>query len=655
VTRPADASGPASHGEVLLLLSDAERAALLADMLSRSRTVTIADHDEALDGRFDIAIVDGPVLQRLWRRVVERKRADAPTYLPFLLVTTPADVGLFARFLWTAVDELIHAPIQAPELLARVDVLLRAREASRKLRDHSEERFRRYFDHDPAGQWVAAADGRLLQCNAAFAAIVGATTSDEAARRTWTDLLPDPAEAERLLGRLARGERIDAQEFTLRRADGTLREVLLSAAARVEEGRVTELQGSMVDVTQRRTAEQRYWLGQRLETVGQLAGGIAHNYNNMLSAILGYADLLLADLPLGDPRRHDVDEIRKAALRSAELTRQLLAFSRQQVLQPVELNLNEVVGGMERALRSAAGAGVMLRVGLDPALPAVVADRSQVEQVLLNLVLNARDAMPEGGELTVTTERLHLAAPDRSHRGVEIPAGTYAILNVRDSGVGMDAETRARAFEPFFTTKPPGVGTGLGLPTAYGIVKQSGGFIWVDSAPGHGTTVRIYLPEGRPAVAAADPPRAPDRGPGERAGETVLLVEDEDAVRVMAARILRQRGYAVLEAGDGSAALAALAAHVGPLDILVTDVVMPGMDGVELAREVTRLRPEARVLFVSGYAQRDALKGLSIPSPTLVQKPFRIGELVGAIRKLLGPERADRDPGSESVRPTDAA
>jgi PAS domain S-box-containing protein len=650
VTPPAERRSSAVEGEVLLFLSSPESAASLADMLARSRTVLVAEDDTALDRHFDLAIVDGPVLQRLWRRIVERKRAAAPASLPFLLAATPADAGLFARFVWTAVDEVIQAPVQAPELLARVDVLLRARAASRPP-EPVDERHRRFFDNDLAGRWIAAPDGRLISCNPAFARMVGADSVEDACRRTWRDLLVAAPAGEEFLARLARGDRFEAHEATLRTVDGKSVEVLLSACSFREEGRLVEIQGSLVDVTPQRHAERRYWLSQRLETVGKLAAGIAHNYNNMLSTILGYSDLLLTDLPLGDPRREDVAAIRTAALRSAELTRQLLAFSRQQVLNRVELDLNDVLSGMERAIRSLIGDEIVGTFKLDTRLPPVTADRSQIEQVLLNLVLNAREAMPAGGELTVTSSRLDLAAPDRSHGGVEIPAGTYAVLSVKDTGVGMDAETRAQAFEPFFTTKPQGSGAGLGLPTAYGIVKQSGGFIWVESEPAKGTTVRVYLPESRaPAPITAVP--ATNGARAHHPGEAVLLVEDDDAVRVMAARILRQQGYVVLEAHHGAAALAALREHEGRIDILVTDVLMPEMDGVELAQAVTRCRPETRVLFMSGYAQRDLLSGATTPGATLLQKPFRIGELVGAIRKVL-----DAEPGAvlNSASSTDAA
>ncbi|HEU4649272.1 MAG TPA: ATP-binding protein [Gemmatimonadales bacterium] len=653
MTDPAERRSSAVEGEVLLLLSDPEDAALLADLLARSRTVILGEGDAALDRDFDLAIVDGPVLQRLWRRIVERKRIAAPASLPFLLLATPADAGLFARFVWTAVDELIQAPVQAPELLARVDVLLRARAAARPP-DPANERHRRFFENDLAGRWVAAADGRLVSCNLAFARMLGAASVEDACRNSWRDLLSATPAGEEFLARMARGDRIEAHEAMVRAADGTLIEGLLSTCGFREDGRLVETQGTLVDLAPRRQAEQRYWLGQRLATVGKLTAGIAHNYNNRLSTILGYSDLLLADLPLGDPRREDIEAIRAAALRSAELTRQLLAFSRQQVLHRMELDLNDVVSGMERAIRSVIGEEIVGIFELDTELPAVTADRSQIEQVLLNLVLNAREAMPGGGKLVIATSRLCLAAPDRSHEGVEIPAGAYAVLTVRDTGIGMDAETRARAFEPFYSTKPEGLGAGLGLPTAYGIVKQSGGFIWLESGPGTGTTARVYLPEDRASVPVA----AASAGNGAsapRRGEAVLLVEDDDAVRVMAARALRQQGFAVLEANHGAAALAALNEHAGRLDILVTDVVMPEMDGVELAQAVTRLRPETRVLYMSGYAQRDLLSGAATPGATLLQKPFRVGELVGAIRKVL-----DAAPGTTlnlaaPIVPTDAA
>jgi two-component system cell cycle sensor histidine kinase/response regulator CckA len=628
-------------GEVLLLLSDSESAGLLADMLGRSRRVTIGESESAVAGRYDLGVVDGPTLQRLWRRIAERKRSDGPALLPFLLVTTPQDVGLFARFLWTAVDEVIQTPVQTPELLARVDVLLRVREASVRLRDHAEERFRQFFETDPAGKWVAAPDGRILLCNPALAVHLGFASVEEACRHTWGDVISDPVAAADFGALLARGAPLDGYEMELTRGDHTRIHVLQHAVPRLEEGRLVEIQGYLVDVSERRRLERRLHMVERLEAIGKLAGGIAHNFNNMLSTILGYSDLLMTDLPMGDPRRQEIEEIRKAALRSAELTRQLLAFSRQQVLQPSELRLNDVVAAMERTFRGLLGDRIDVVMGLDGVLGPVIADRSQLEQVVLNLVLNARDALAgmERGELKLETAALRLEVANRTITGVEIPAGDYAVLRVHDSGRGMDAATRARAFEPFFTTNRAGEGVGLGLATAYGIVKQSGGFIWIDSELGRGTTVSVYLPLAKvtgPRPQAVSSAPAPDAA----AGETLLLVEDEDSVRVMAARILRQRGYTVLEAANGGEALAMLERYDGPLDLLVTDITMPEIGGVELAERLTGLRDGVRVLFVSGYSELDPALTHAAATATLLNKPFRAGELLTAVRRILDGAKA---------------
>ena len=626
MTAERGGEGPGqTTGDVLLLLSDGESAGLLAEMLARGRRVTIAESEGALDGRYDLGIVDGPTLHRFWRRMVERKRSESPSLLPFLLVTTPNDVGLFARFLWTAVDELIQTPVQAPELLARVDLLLRSREASLRLRDHSEERFRHFFETDPAGKWVAAPDGRILLCNPAFAAFAGFASVEQACRHTWADLIADPVTAAAFGAALQQGKPLDGFEMELGRPGGTTTHVLLHAVPRFADGEVVEIEGHLVDASESRRFERRLYMVERMEAIGKLAGGIAHNFNNMLSTILGYSDLLLADLPIGDPRREEIEEIRQAAIRSAEL------------------EVNDVVTAMERTFRGLLGDQLDLALGLDPAVGPVVADRSQLEQVLVNLVLNARDAMAghERGELRIETTPLTLTRPDRTSAGVEVPSGDYVVLRVRDTGRGMDSETRARAFEPFFTTTRAGEGIGLGLATAYGIVKQSGGFIWIESEPGRGTAVSVYLPVAR-APRLAERPTPVPLSLEAVGGETVLLVEDEDSVRVMAARILRQRGYTVLEARNGTAALALLERHEGQIDLLLTDIVMPEMNGIELAERVVGLREGIRVLFMSGYAEGGP--GLGHPGATLLHKPFRAAELLGTVRRLIDGPRVGEEP-----------
>jgi len=386
-------------------------------------------------------------------------------------------------------------------------------------------------------------------------------------------------------------------------------------------------------VSAQRQLEEQLRQSQKMEAVGQLAGGIAHDFNNLLTAILGSTQLLLHNTPSGDPRREDAEEIRHAGLRAAELTRQLLAFSRRQVLAPKVLDVNSVVAHMDRMLRRLLGEDVELATSLDPAAGAVNADPGQLEQVLLNLAVNARDAMPGGGRLSIETTRvtLHDEHVERRHR---MPAGDYVCLAVADTGVGMDETTQAHLFEPFFTTKEVGKGTGLGLATVYGIVKQSGGYIWVYSEAGHGTTVKVYLPRVPGVAEAPAPASEPQQVRG--GDETVLLVEDAAPVRTLARRSLEARGYRVLDAADGPSALELSTRHAGGIAILVTDVVMPGMSGRELAERLAPARPSMKVLYTSGYTD-DAMvrQGVLNAGVAFLQKPFVPDTLARKVREVL--------------------
>jgi two-component system, cell cycle sensor histidine kinase and response regulator CckA len=396
----------------------------------------------------------------------------------------------------------------------------------------------------------------------------------------------------------------------------------------------TEWVGCMVsEVTERRRAGELLVQAERMEAIARVAGGVAHEVNNMMTVITGFSGFLEGTLPAGDPRADDVAEIRRAADRAAGITRQLLAYSRQQVLQPTRLDLNGLVQQSVPMFTRLVGPGVHLGLDLAPDLPLVRADQTQIEQVLVNLVLNARDAMAGQGTLTVMTEAFVTTESQRAHEGVRMPAGRYARLTVSDTGSGMDAATRARVFEPFFTTKPAGQGSGLGLATVYGIVKQSGGFIWVYSEPGHGTAFKIDLPEftGTPAEL---PPAELLLSP--RGAETILIVEDEAAVRRMAARALAAQGYAILEAENGAEALEVLARNGSPIDLVLTDVVMPLVNGRELGERLSVERPGLRVLFMSGYTDDDIVRrGLLRPGSPFLQKPFMPGDLSRKVRQVL--------------------
>jgi two-component system, cell cycle sensor histidine kinase and response regulator CckA len=391
-----------------------------------------------------------------------------------------------------------------------------------------------------------------------------------------------------------------------------------------------------LDVTDRKQLEEQLRHSQKMEAVGRLAGGIAHDFNNLLMVIQGYADLLAERLPAGDGLRRNAEQIQTAAQRASSLTRQLLAFSRKQMLAPSVISIHSVVNDMEKILRRLIGEDVQLETHSVDDLWLVKADRSQIEQVIMNLAVNARDAMPNGGRLMIETANVELDASFSQHAVVMSP-GKYVMLAVTDNGCGMDAQTQAHLFEPFFTTKEKGKGTGLGLATVYGIVKQSGGYIWVYSEPGRGTTFKVYLPRIEEEVSKS---RTSDDVTGVKAAragsETVLLVEDEEGVRQLTREYLETNGYTVIQAADGHSALELARAHQGTIHLLVTDVVMPGISGRELAERVAKIRPGLRTLYMSGYTDQAVMQhGMLESGSVLLQKPFTMDALSTKLREIL--------------------
>ncbi len=500
----------------------------------------------------------------------------------------------------------------------------------------SEQSFQRFFEEAPAGIVLVDANGVITETNRAFPRIVG--SDDGGKGRPLMALVhaeDRPALTERL-ARVTKGEG-DLGAIEVRLQGGPRETVVSLHASRLDRGGVPQsgLIVHFLDVTDRKKLETQFAQSHKMQAVGQLAGGIAHDFNNLLTAMIGFCDLLLVRHQPGDPSFADIMQVKQNANRAANLVRQLLAFSRQQTLQPKVLNVTDVLSEITHLLRRLIGENIKLKMVHGRDLHLVRVDQGQLEQVIINLAVNARDAMSGGGNLSINTENFTLAEPEQ--RGVEtMPAGDYVLIQVSDTGIGIPAENLSRIFEPFFSTKEVGSGTGLGLSTVYGIVRQTGGFVFVDSAPGKGATFNIHLPryKGEQKVAVAEggmEQRADLTGAG-----TVLLVEDEDAVRLFSARALRNKGYKVVEAKSGEAALELLGTYGNRIDLLITDVVMPEMDGTTLVRLVRERRPELRVLCISGYAEEAFRKRLdSAEGIQFLPKPFSLDQLAGKVKDVM--------------------
>ena len=499
----------------------------------------------------------------------------------------------------------------------------------------AEDRFRQLAETIQQVFWMTNAHGTLLYVSPAFETIFGRPCDSVASSPgVWMDAVhPDDRERveQAAYARLRRGEYDEV--YRIVRPDGAVRWIRDRAFHIYDDaGQVHRLVGTAADITEQRQLEEQLQQAQKMEIVGRLAGGVAHDFNNLLTIINGMTDLVIAGLADGDPARSDLAEIRQAGDRAAALTGRLLAVSRRQILKPEIVDLGAIVTGLRDMIQRLIGEDVALVLDASPERAHVRADPGQIEQVVLNLVVNARDAMPDGGTLTIETRTVHLDAVYASEHPGTRP-GPHAMLAVSDTGIGMDEAVRRRIFEPFFTTKPQGKGTGLGLSMVYGIVKQSGGSIWFQSEPGHGSRFTLYLPQvvGPPTTRPAPPPAVTARG-----HETVLVVEDEPPLRQLAARVLAGAGYTVLQAGSGPEALALIEGHADPVHLVFTDVVMPGMSGRELVTRLSLLRPAMRILYTSGYTEDAILRHGVLDDPRrFLSKPYTPAVLRRRVREAL--------------------
>lgn len=532
-----------------------------------------------------------------------------------------------------ASDHLTFAGQQAVLVVAR-DITERKRAV--EALQQAEQKYRRMFEEAIVGIYQSTPEGIFDSVNPAFAQMLGYASPEEVVesiRDIKQQLYVDPGRRDEFQ-RLLEEEGIAQHfEYEVYRKDGSKTWISSNVRAVREGGSIVRYEGTVEDIGERKLLEGQLRQAQKMEAVGLLAGGVAHDFNNALSVIAGYSDLLQMRLPVGDPLCRYTEEIAKGARRAAALIRQLLAFSRKQVIQPVILDLDSLIVEMEKMLRRLIGEDIDIIITGDSTPARVKADPSQMEQILMNLAVNARDAMPQGGRLLIQTTNADLDETySRQHAGFK--PGRYVTLSFSDTGDGMDKETQARIFEPFFTTKEPGKGTGLGLSTVYGIVKQNGGYISVYSEPGQGSTFKIHLPQAEGTAQSTKTVETSEILP--RGSETILLVEDEEALRTLARNCLESHGYCVLEAADGKAAMARAGEHTGPIQLLLTDVIMPGMNGRDLANRMTALHAEMKVIYMSGYSNDlIAQYGVLDPETLLLEKPFTLRALLTKVHQAL--------------------
>ena len=554
--------------------------------------------------------------------------------LPIVVTVSPEGETL-EKFLRDAgASEVLRKETLGGELLKKtIGYAVERRHMETQLRQ-SEERFQELIDNSKDIIFTSDLDGNFKSFNKSAEEVMGWSREEAQSVNLRKIVAPEHLNlCKQLMSHLLNEEQLQQFELNLVRKDG--KRVVLEASARLiySEGKKTGIQGIARDVTERRNLENMVRQSQKMDAVGRLSGGLAHDFNNLLCVIGGHAELLTEQLGPDHRGARNVGQIKKAVDSATSLVRQLLAFSRKQVFHPQVLNLNAVVTETEKLVGRLIGEHIEVFTALRPDAGQVSVDRVQIEQALVNLVLNARDAMPLGGKLTLETRNVDLEKESRSRHAI-IPAGKYVLLAITDNGSGMDEETQNRIFEPFYTTKQAGKGTGLGLSTVYGIVHQSGGSIAVYSEPGHGTTFKIYLPRVDATRAGASTSKLGRENC--QGTETVLLVENSEPLRALAKEFLRSSGYAVLEAENGRDAIGIAKAFGGTIHLLLTDVIMPGMGGRQLAEQLATLRPATKVLYMSGFSDEGALhSGLLGPQSHFLEKPFTRDMLLRAVRNVL--------------------
>jgi PAS domain S-box-containing protein len=581
-------------------------------------------------GGFDLVLSDFNILGFEGLQVIETVRARDPE-LPVVIVTGTGSEEIAVEALRSGATDYV---IKSPRHIQRLPLTIHAVLERHKLQGdkaRAEAAFKNLVNNAPIGIFIVQ-HGRFRLVNPRFLSIAGCPEAELLGRDALSLVAPEFREAvrEQIL-KMVRGERLTPFEFQIITPDGQRRWLMESVSPTLYAGDKAVL-GYCTDITEHKQMTNQFLQAQKMEAVGRLAGGVAHDFNNMLMAIMGYAEVMMQELHQDDPLYHSVAEITRAAERAASLTRQLLAFSRKQILEHRVINLNAVFSSMENMLQRLLGEDIELILALDPQVAAVKTDPGQMEQVIMNLAVNARDAMPRGGKLIIETSNVYLdEIYAQAH--AEVTPGPHVRLAISDNGMGIAPEAMPYLFEPFYTTKEVGKGTGLGLSTVYGIAKQSGGHITVYSEPGGGATFKIYLPqavEAAQAVKIAIPITLPE------GSETILVVEDEDLLRGLIVRILHLYGYQTIEARNGGEAILACERHQEQIHLLLTDVVMPQMSGRELAERLCTLHPEMKVLFMSGYTVDAVIQhGIREEKTAFIQKPFRPLALASKVREVL--------------------